>query len=287
MLANRCDRGFKLYIIAKNKSSDRFFHFPILPYLDRTVMSNPVFMPANFPLMYRAVGQLQGRYIPSPKKIAKGVLLTDDGMFIPARLVARAEWMGKTSPEKIQGELIWSVYPHTQYPDWFERMQRFLPDEEIVAPAKTLTAPPFWLELRDTRQPGKEQAIEEIKQGNNYFSIRGEICQQDEQEGKLIVRIRRNKIPPGKEDEREYKPIEVSIDGFLPGKVVGQFWDLEASREGNLLILENGSFVAELSPPSPPEEQPKENKKTKETQKSELETQTQPKRTGKIIRLVK
>lgn len=265
--------------------------------------------------MYRAVGQLQGRYIPSQKKIAKGVLLTDDGTFIPARLVAKAEWMARTSPSKIQGELIWTVYPHTEYPDWFERMQRFLPDDdEIVAPAKTQTPPAFWVEIRSVRETKREQAIEQLKQSNNYFSIRGEICQQDDRQGKLIVRIRRNKIPPGKESDREYQPIDLTIDGFLPGKVEGQFWDLEVSREAHLLSVENGCFVAELPPQLPTENQlkperaePKEKetqivkperkekqmqnikneRKEKETQTTKMATQTQPKKTGKIIRLVK
>lgn len=250
-------------------------------------MSTSSFIAPNFPLMYRAVGQVQGRYIPSQQKFAKGVLLTDDGMFIPAKLVAKAKWMGRISPSKIQGELIWSVYPHTEYPDWFERMQSFLPDDEIVALAKTQTPPAFWVEIRDAKVPKKGQAIEELKQNNNYFSIRGEICQQDEQQGKLIVRIRRNKIPPGKESDREYQPVNLTIDGFLPGKVEGQFWDLEVSREGNLLTIENGCFVAELSPPSAPQKQIKENRETQETPKAEVETKTPPKKPGKIIRLVK
>lgn len=257
-------------------------------------MTESVFIPPGFPLMYRAVGQVHGRFIPSEKKITKGVLLTDDGMLIPARLVAKAAWMVKVNPDIIKNEIIWSAYPYTDFPVWFERMRAFLPDEEAIAPAKTEGIPAFWFQLRDVREPRKNQTLEELRQGNNYFSIRGQIFKQDVQEGKLIVRICRNKIPPGKEQDPEYQPIDLTIDGFLPGKVEGQFWDLDVSREGNLLLVENGSFVADLSPPEaetspaePQNKQAKQKSEGKETHKTETITKTQPKLAGKIIRLVK
>lgn len=255
-------------------------------------MNYPVFMPPQFPLMYRAVGQVRGRYIPTIKKVTKGVLLTDDGISIPAKLVARAGLIGKTEPELIQGEKIWSVYPQTEVASWFERILPFLPDEEAIAALKTQPMPALWVEIRDLRELSGSKTIEELLQYNNYFSIRGQIIKQDEQQGKLTIRICRNKIPPGKEKNSEYQPLDLIIDGFLPGNVKGQFWDLDVSREGDILIVDNGTFVADLSPPEPespvpsPQNQVKTKEKGKQKKKDLSVPNNQPKKTGKIIRLV-
>ncbi|MFB2968166.1 hypothetical protein ACE1CD_04285 [Aerosakkonema sp. BLCC-F183] len=254
-------------------------------------MTNPVFIAPLFPLMYRAVGQVHGRFIPTLKKVTKGVLLTDDGLSIPARLVGRAGLFGKISPDTIRGDLVWSAYPHTEVALWFDKSKAFLPNDEALEAVKNQPLPALWLELRDIRQPKKDQSIEEIRQGNNYFSIRGQIIKQDEKEGKLIVRICRNKIPKGKEKDIQNQPFNLMIDGFLPGNVEGQFWDFDVSREGEILIIENGTFVADLSepkaevPPSSADPKQKEEEKNKQTDASG--TKTQPKKTGKIIRLVK
>lgn len=283
-------------------------------------MTNTVFMPPEYPLMYRAIGQVHGRFIPSQKKITQGVFLTNDGLLLPARLIHQAGWMSKKCPEKVQIEEVWSAYPHTEIPRWFEKIQGSLPDDEVVQPAKNQPPPPLWLELRSLRRPKEEQTMDDILQGNNYFSIRGEIVQQNEEEGKLTVRIGRNKVPQGQEEDPFFQPSTIILDGFLPGNVVGQFWDLEVSREGETLIVENGSYVANLSPaepeptsqppeqkqkgekksnkkvdkvsktppkptPQPPEQKQKDEEKPNE--KAEIESKTPPKKTGKIIRLVK
>ncbi|HEY9849472.1 MAG TPA: hypothetical protein V6D28_08440 [Leptolyngbyaceae cyanobacterium] len=254
-------------------------------------MTDPVFMPPQFPLMYRAVGQVRGCFIPTIKKVTKGVLLTDDGILIPAKLVAKAGMIGKTQPEIIQGEKIWSVYPHTEVASWFEKIIPFLPDREEVAAIETKSLPPLWVEIRDLREPKAPKTIEELLQSNNYFSIRGLIIKQDEQQGKLTIRIHRNKIPPGKEKQSQYQPLNLIIDGFLPGKVEGQFWDLDVSREGDILIVDNGTFVADLSPPEPDpppsaKKQVKSKGEAKQDKKDPSQPNKQPKKTGKIIRLV-
>ena len=258
-------------------------------------MTNTVFMPPEYPLMYRAVGQVQGRFIPSVKIITKGVFLTDDGLLIPAKLKGRVSMMAKQEPEIIQGEKIWSAYPHTEVAPWFKKMRKFLPKDEAIEAAKTLPPPTFWLELRDLRERLKGIDPENLRQNNNYFSVRGKILKQNQDEGKLIVRICRNKIPPDKQNQPQYQPFDLILDGFLPGNVESQFWDLDVSREGEVLILENGSFVADLSsqeaeiPPLQPQEETKQNVKGKEEQQEKEEqstSKTQPKKTGRVFRLV-
>lgn len=78
---------------------------------------------------------------------------------------------------------------------------------------------------------------------DKYFSVRGEVIYQSIEEQQLLVKIRR--IPrPGTEP----KAFKVSLKGVLEGKAVGYFWDLNVQREGNMLVVQNGTLIAAVPP---------------------------------------
>lgn len=201
-------------------------------------MTNSVFLPPSIPLEYRAIGIVRGRYLPSQNKITIGTLVTHDGTILPANLTQTAGWLIKIKPELFETEHVWVAWPRTE--------------DNILH-----------VQLKNLRLPLEGQTIEDVSVGIDYFSVRGEIVNQDPRTGIINVLICRNIIPPKKELRKKYQPFILAIEGFLPGKVDGQFWDFDVSREGNKLILEDAKFMAQTVFELPQKEEAKKSKKGK------------------------
>lgn len=73
-------------------------------------------------------------------------------------------------------------------------------------------------------------APEDTEEG---FNIRGIVEPHD---GFVEVTVRRK--PQG---TKQFAPLQLRLEGFLPGAVAGEFWDLLAEREGNKLLLVDGT----------------------------------------------
>lgn len=201
-------------------------------------MTNLVLLPPIMPLEFRAIGIVRGRYLPSQKKITRGTIVMEDGTILPANLTETAGWLIKLKPELIETEHVWVAWPRT--------------DENVLH-----------MQLKNLRLPLEGQTIEDVSAGVDYFSVRGEIVNQDPHTGTINIRICRNIVPPEKQLRKKYQPFILAIEGFLPGKVDGQFWDFDVSREGNKLILEDANFMAQIVFELPPKEEPKKGKKGK------------------------
>lgn len=84
-------------------------------------------------------------------------------------------------------------------------------------------------------------ADDDLQVTDGFFSIRGEISFQSQQEGFVLVKIRQQskKKKPG----RSFK---LRLEGFLPDDARGKFWDFEVQRNGEVLEIENGTPIATL-----------------------------------------
>jgi hypothetical protein len=102
------------------------------------------------------------------------------------------------------------------------------------------------LQLKNLRLPAAGQTLEDISEGIDYFSVRGEIISQDPNTETIAVRLCRNLIPPGKELRKKYQPFTLAVEGFLPGNLNGQFWEFDVCREGNKRVLKDAAFVAQI-----------------------------------------
>lgn len=94
--------------------------------------------------------------------------------------------------------------------------------------------------------PAAGQSFEDISESIDYFSVRGEIINQDRNTGTISVRLYRNLILPGKELRKKYQPFRLAIEGFLSGNFTGQFWKFDLCREGDKLVLKDAAFVAQI-----------------------------------------
>lgn len=206
--------------------------------------------PPSEPLQYRAIGLVRGRYNASAEQITIGTLIATDGTELDAVLLGRIMSLVKNHLD-LKQEHLWVVYPRT-------RQQ----DSNLHLQITGVWEPENLSRLPATMRPEPEEKVEEHNLANvdteesnlnsspetedGYFSIRGEVVYQSAPDKHFIVKI---KQAPRKEfDQPKY--FKLKLQGILPTKAVGQFWDLQAKRQANSLVLQQGKEITVL--PSKP-----------------------------------
>ena len=158
---------------------------------------------------YRSTGVIKGEYLPSADNPAKGILATADSVF-PARL---AHYWTKAP----SGEQLWNCWVKTN---------------KQTGLAITLKGV-----YRDQYQnPVPIEAWQE-----DLCSVRGKLSWWDSDRGLVGIAISPNPINRGK-----FKPFTVAISGHIPNPKKGSFWEIDAIREGDKLVIIDGR---ELFPP--------------------------------------
>lgn len=79
---------------------------------------------------------------------------------------------------------------------------------------------------------------------DRYFSVRGEVVYQSEEEQRLLVKIRRSP----KQGSTQAKAFKVALKGVLQGKALGYFWDLQVQRENNELVITEATQIGMVPP---------------------------------------
>ena len=213
-------------------------------------------------MQYRAIGLIEGRYIPSPERLTRGVLRTLDGLDINAVLLGRMISLVRKhlKPER---NYLWVVYPRTRDKGQNLHVQLM----GVWAPE----------EMGQTLPEGSCPTVVP-----DWFSIRGEVVFQSQERGFIIVKIRRSSsllpssVPPLPFASSSQQPVasqgaqqkegsaalaspqafKLRLLGSLPGKGVGIFWDLQVRRRGSQLYIESATPIGPV-PKERPQLQPK------------------------------
>ncbi len=184
--------------------------------------------PPGDAMQYRAIGLIEGQYLPSAEQFTRGVLKTSDGTILDAVLLGRMINLTRKYLKTDQ-DYLWVVYPRTREQEQHLHVQImgvWAPEEmgQSLPPQSNLQIIP------------------------NIFSIRGEVVFQSQDQGFIIVKIRQvnKKDPKGKPQS-----FKLRLEGTLEGKGVGTFWDLQVQRRGSALQIETATPIAAI-PKSPP-----------------------------------
>lgn len=179
-------------------------------------LDTPPIEPPGQPLEYRAVGLIQGRYVPKEENSGQGTLYASDG----AEIKAFMAWLQPYAEKylDLSQEQLWVVYP------------RRYPTKDTMS-----------IQLKGFRQA---QPGEPPPTGDGYFSIRGEVVQREDKVGFIVVKIRRNRA-----DSTKAKEMLIRLEGFVPPEAVGQFCEFECERDGHDLIIVDGKPIAPLKSP--------------------------------------
>ncbi len=183
--------------------------------------------PRNKAITYQAIGWVIGNYQPSLENPDCGVLVTQDGVAVPAQLKGRLHHqLNKKFPnystkfDLLPEDALWTVYPSTK-------------------PLSFLLVNINTLESIGSSSP-------KLKKDNqrkvNGFKLVGQI--ESVTGGRITIVIRRNdQRRKRKKHGLKYQPFVLQIVGSLPTEAVGQIWELEVKLQKAKLVLAKGCCV--------------------------------------------
>lgn len=214
--------------------------------------------PPSEPRQYRAIGLIRGRYTASQDQFTQGILLTNDGTVIDAVLLGRVMSLVKKHID-LEQEHLWVVYPRTRQkqdnlhvqimgvwePETLKKEDDSEDDDLSSTDTTDATDPssetPEAAEAvpTETLTPAIDpNALPEIEHG--YFSIRGEVVYQSQDEEKyIIVKIRQS----SRGDQEKPKFFKLKLDGLAGPKAVGHFWDLHVQLEQDNLVIQESHDI--------------------------------------------
>lgn len=230
--------------------------------------------PSEFPKQYRAIGLLQGKYVPG-EDFTRGTLITSDGTNIDAVILGKVLGLVKSARIDLEKEHLWVVYPRTrdrrnnlsesgaplstdegsQPPTEKPEDQPYLAEHPVEDEPISLHVQVAGIWEPETLHP--DAPAPPLQQKPDYFSIQGEVVYQNKEAGWVMVKI--IQFSARKPDE---KPpyFNLKLLGFLPELPVKNFWSLHVQREGSSLVIQDGEKIAYLGKKKPKKGPPKKKK---------------------------
>ncbi|MEH2066802.1 MAG: hypothetical protein V7K47_01275 [Nostoc sp.] len=207
--------------------------------------------PPSEPMQYRAIGLVRGRYHASSEQFTQGTLLTTDSVELNAVLLGRIMSLVKNHLD-LEKEHLWVVYPRTRQENDTLHIQivGVWEPENLAKNSINEDEPDLELEEVETPDDGLSEDSElnqiavipssEIADGG--FSVRGEVVYQSFDAKSLVVKIKQ--APRKPTDKPKY--FKLKLRGVLTTKAVGKFWDFQAKREADVLVVEKAEAIADL-----------------------------------------
>ena len=179
--------------------------------------------PVTEPLQFRAIGLVRGTYTPTdPDQVTRGVLTDSNGLELETVVLGRVLTLMRRHLAMDQPHL-WVVYP------------RCRDSEHLHLQIAGVWEP-------STLAPDQNDGDDTLPQGDDYFSIRGELIYTKPETGEMVVKVRQLPRPDGKRP----LPFKVSIKGELPLEHLRHFVSLDLRRQGQELHLEQHEVIAPM-----------------------------------------
>jgi hypothetical protein len=223
--------------------------------------------PVTEPMQYRAIGVVRGHYVPSdPAQPTRGVIRTADGTELEAVVLGRLLTLMRRHLD-LELPHLWVVYPrsrdenqlHLQMVGVWEPSTLAAPDaladaDALAAadalPAADALAAADALPAADALVEGEEPAAveaalpsDDLAEGDDYFSVRGELIYTRPETGDLVVKVRQ--LP--RADGSRPVPFKLQLRGEVPLEHLRHFVALDLRRQGQQLCLESCEVVAPLA----------------------------------------
>jgi hypothetical protein len=207
--------------------------------------------PPSEAMQYRAIGLVRGRYHASSEQFTQGTLLTADGVELNAVLLGRIMSLVKNHLD-LEKEHLWVVYPRTRQENDTLHIQIVGVWEPENLAKNSIDEDESDLELQELQTPddglsenselSTTALIPSSEVADGGFSVRGEVVYQSFDAKSLVVKIRQ--APRKSTDKPKY--FKLKLRGVLTTKAVGKFWDFQAKREADVLVVEKAEAIADL-----------------------------------------
>ena len=191
------------------------------------MLKNPIPKVTN-KLQYRAIGIVNGKFIPQDSKhLNRGYLTDDKGEKIETVVLGKALSLLKKHID-LKKNYFWVVYPKNK-----NTQNLHLQVSGIWDPYKLNDLP------NDSSKTNFSRLLEELNLKDNYFSVRGELVFVNTQKKEVVIKI----CPVSKQKNFKNKNFKLVIKGELSLEFINSFLSLDVIREGNSLILLNYEVI--------------------------------------------
>jgi len=182
--------------------------------------------PVTEPMQYRAIGVVRGVYEPAdPDQPTRGAIRTAGGEAIEAVVLGRLLTLMRRHLDLSQPHL-WVVYPRSREPEGLHL--------QMVG---------VWEPSTLASEPAAEPDADALPEGDDYFSVRGELIYTRPETGDLVVKVRQ--LP--RADGSRPIPFKLQLKGEIPLQHLRHFVALDLRRQGETLQLENVEVIAPVA----------------------------------------
>ena len=179
--------------------------------------------PVTEPLQYRAIGIVRGIYKPTDdEQVTRGVLIDADGVELETVVLGRVLTLMRRHLAMDEPHL-WVVYPRCRDSDHLH-----LQIAGIWEPS--------------TLSPDQPDLDDSLPEGDDFFSVRGELIFTKPETGELVVKIRQQ---PRADGSRPL-PFKIQMKGEVSLEHLRHFVSLDIRRQGQELHLERYDVIAPM-----------------------------------------
>ena len=185
--------------------------------------------PVTEPLQYRAIGVVRGIYRPeSDDQLTRGVLVDDQGQELEAVVLGRMLTLMRRHLA-MDAPHLWVVYPRSR-----DGGHLHLQIAGIWEPST--------LDRANDDGASAEQVHDTLPEGDDYFSIRGELIYTRPESGELVIKVRQQ---PRADGSRPL-PFKLQLKGEVAIDHLRHFVSLEVRRQGQDLQVERCEVIAPM-----------------------------------------
>jgi len=214
-------------------------------------------------MQYRAIGVVRGTYRPSdPEQLTRGVIETEDGTAIEAVVLGRVLTLMRRHLDLAEPHL-WVVYPRSRDEDQLhlQLVGVWEPStlasetspgasdpegdgarEPIALDGFSAEADPASDVAANSAGDSSSAGADAVPEGDDYFSVRGELIYTRPESGDVVVKIRQLPRPDGSRPT----PFKLQLKGEIPLESLRHFVALDLRRQGQLLQLERHEVIAPM-----------------------------------------
>jgi len=187
------------------------------------------------PLQYRAIGVVRGIYKPQDEEnFNRGVLIDSKGNEIDSVVLGRVITLIRNYVS-LEKPHLWVVYPRCR-----NNQNLHLQITGIWEPS---TLNKDFLEkegLNESSMPKVDP--DDLLEGDDYFSIRGELIFTKPEEKEVVIKIRQKP----RNQQKKALPFKVNLKGVIPINHLKHFISLDVRRVDYELLVEDFQIIAPI-----------------------------------------
>jgi hypothetical protein len=196
--------------------------------------------PVTEPMQYRAIGVVRGCYVPAdPDQLTRGLIRTEDGTEIEAVVLGRLLTLMRRHLDLATPHL-WVVYPRSREENQLHlQMVGVWEPSTLAAPTDSEATEQETSSADTTDAPDADQ----LPEGDDYFSIRGELIFTRPETGDLVIKVRQQPRPDGNRPV----PFKLQLRGDIPLEHLRHFVSLDLRRQVQQLAVERFEVIGPVA----------------------------------------